>query len=340
MHKKALIYFLIVAGFASCVPQRKFQDLQKSYEETLKKSTDCNSELTSTKDVLLDTQDSLLKSQLMVKSLENDTTILGTANRKVNSLYYQTDNAYANLINKLKETEERNTLHTKELNSQLLETQRKLNEKEIQLNQKELSLKKQGYDLDNLKDTLKLLEKSLQEREKRVQELSTVLNEKDSAVNALKSSIASALLNFQDKGLTVKVKNGKVYVSIEEKLLFESGKYSVNSQGKMALIELSKALNQNADVNIVVEGHTDNVPYKGTGTIKDNWDLSVLRATEVARILAKDGKVAGTRITAAGRGDTQPVSSNETAEGRAKNRRTEIILTPKLTELFKILGQN
>lgn len=339
MWKKGVLPLALLALTAACVPQRKYQDLQKNYEDMTRKSTQCSSDLAATQDDLGAARDSLKKYLALTDDLGKDTTILGSSNRKLNDLYAQTNKAYENLINKLKETEERNKLHTQELNSQLLETQRKLNEKEVQLNQKETSLKQQSADQEALKQQLDKLQSDLQEREKRVEELSRVLNQKDSVVNALKNTISNALLSFKDKGLSVHVKNGKVYVSIEEKLLFESGKYSVNAQGRDALMQLSKVLGQNQDVNIMVEGHTDNVPYKGTGTIKDNWDLSVLRATEVARIIVKDGKLDGTRVTAAGRADTQPIASNDTPEGRAKNRRTEIILTPKLSELFKILGQ-
>jgi chemotaxis protein MotB len=126
---------------------------------------------------------------------------------------------------------------------------------------------------------------------------------------------------------------------MEDKLLFQSGKYTINANGKDALLKLAQVLNQKGDINIMVEGHTDNVPYKSNGSvIKDNLDLSVLRATEVSRILSTDGKIEARRIIAAGRGDTQPLEDNSTSEGRAKNRRTEIILTPKLSELFKMLG--
>jgi chemotaxis protein MotB len=326
--------------FASCVPQRKFEDLQKSYEAMAKQNADCAANLNGTQDDLSHARDSLKKALQAKETLERDTTNTGDALRKMNALYGQTNAAYQNLINQLKESEEKNKLSQQELNSQLLETQRKLNEQEVKLTQKESSLKQQSSDLDDLKKQLSQMETDLKAREKKVEELSKVLNQKDSVVNALKNTISDALLSFRDKGLAVSVRNGKVYVSIEDKLLFESGKYSVNTQGKDALLQLSKALNQNPDVNIVVEGHTDNVPYKGTGVIKDNWDLSVLRATEVARILNKDGKVDGKRISAAGRGDTSPIASNDTPEGRAKNRRTEVILTPKLTELFKVLGQD
>ncbi|WP_224994594.1 OmpA family protein [Cesiribacter sp. SM1] len=181
---------------------------------------------------------------------------------------------------------------------------------------------------------------NLQERERRVAELEKVLAEQEQAVAQLKKKVSDALLNFKENDLTVEVRNGKVYVSLAEQLLFKSGSTQVDPKGQNALQQLAGALRDSKDINIMVEGHTDNVPMnKGAAGIDDNWDLSVLRATSIVNILQKNG-VAAERITAAGRGEYSPVTSNATAEGKAKNRRTEIILTPKLDELFQILGAN
>jgi len=170
--------------------------------------------------------------------------------------------------------------------------------------------------------------------------LEAILNKKDSTVNALKSKVQNALLGFENNGLTIEQKNGKVYVSLDESLLFASGSYNVDSEGKKVLQKLGGVLEKNKDVNVLVEGHTDNVPYKGSGVIKDNWDLSVLRATSVVKIILSKSKIDESRLTAAGRGEHFPIASNDSAEGRKKNRRTEIILTPKLDELFEILETN
>jgi chemotaxis protein MotB len=147
------------------------------------------------------------------------------------------------------------------------------------------------------------------------------------------------LLGFQDNGLTVSTKNGKVYVSLEERLLFESGSTVVDAKGVDALKKLAKVLEREEDINVLIEGHTDNVPIK-SASIKDNWDLSVLRATSIVRIITSNSKVDPRNLTAAGRGEYFPIDKANTPEARRKNRRTEIIITPNLDELFKIIGSN
>lgn len=176
----------------------------------------------------------------------------------------------------------------------------------------------------------------LSKREAKVAELERLISEKDKAVQQLKKRVTDALLNFQASDLSVEVKNGKVYVSLAEKLLFNSGSTKVDSKGEGALKQLANALSGNTDINILVEGHTDNVPLSGTGKFADNWDLSVVRATSIVRILVNNG-ISSEVITAAGRGEFSPVAENTSNENKALNRRTEIILTPKLNELFQLL---
>ena len=194
--------------------------------------------------------------------------------------------------------------------------------------------------LDNKEKSLDNLNAELKKREERVNELEDILKRKDEAVNALKKKVTDALLGFEGKGLTITQKNGKVYVSLEESLLFASGSTSVEKKGESALIKLAKVLEENTDINILVEGHTDDVPMSGSGQIKDNWDLSVMRATSIVKILTKNSNIDPTRLTAAGRGEDMPLDPANTKEARAKNRRPEIILTPKLDELFKLLESN
>lgn len=184
------------------------------------------------------------------------------------------------------------------------------------------------------------LSRSLAEREKKVQELEQVLANKDNLVQQLRTKISSALLNFKENDITVKVKNGQVYVSLAEQLLFGSGSIEVDAKGVTALQQLAKAIKDQKDINIMVEGHTDNVPIsKKSQYMNDNWDLSVMRATSISRILIKGG-LQPRQITAAGRGEFSPLAVNDTPANKQKNRRTEIIITPNLDELFRILENN
>ena len=174
-------------------------------------------------------------------------------------------------------------------------------------------------------------------REKRLKEVEEVLRKRDEATNSLKEKLQQALLGFTKSGLTVDIKNGKVYVSLTDKLLFPSGSIIIDDKGKQALTQLANVLKQQPEINIAVEGHTDNQKINNLGQIKDNWDLSVLRATSVVRYLTENEKVESVRMTATGKGEYQPLGANTTAEGRSKNRRIEIVLSPKLDELYNLI---
>ena len=182
------------------------------------------------------------------------------------------------------------------------------------------------------------LGKDLAARERRVQELEGLIADKERATRELRDRVAKSLLGFNEKDLTIQVKNGKVYVSLSEQLLFASGRYDVDPKGQDALKTLAGVLRKDTSVNVTIEGHTDDVPMRaGTAGMKDNWDLSVLRATSIARLLADEG-VQGHQLIASGRSKYLPLDPQKTADARTKNRRTEIILTPKLDDLFKMLG--
>ena len=201
-------------------------------------------------------------------------------------------------------------------------------------------LERSQTDLQKREEILRKAQEELEKRSARLKELETALQQKDEAVKQLREKVMNALVGFNNKGLTVHEKNGKVYVSLEEKLLFKTGKWNVDPKGQQALAQLSNVLAQNPDINIMVEGHTDDVPMHGSGEVKDNWDLSVMRATAVTRILLKNKDIDPKRIIAAGRGEFFPIDDADTPEARQKNRRTEIILTPRLDEIFKILENN
>lgn len=257
-----------------------------------------------------------------LRKLKEDTTNLGIDLRS-------TAQRLASLE---KEHEQLNTFY-----KNLVTSSGKLNRDMERQQQQLLSIQESLERTRRVNDSLSM---SLADREKKVQELEQVLADKDKAVQSLRSRIADALLNFKENDITVKVKNGKVYVSLAEQLLFGSGSTSVDSKGVAALQQLAAAIKDQKDINIMVEGHTDNVPIsRKSQYMNDNWDLSVMRATSITRILINAG-VSPKQITAAGRGEHVPLASNDTPQERQKNRRTEIIITPNLDELFKILESN
>ena len=200
----------------------------------------------------------------------------------------------------------------------------------------QLEAKEQALTAEN--ERLEKLKKELESRSQRVAELESVIAAKDANMRALKDAISKALTNFEGKGLTVEQRDGKVYVSMENKLLFESGSWYVGAQGKQAVKQLGSVLAENPDIAILIEGHTDNVPYKGNAQLSGNWDLSTKRATAIVNILRENSSINPENLTAAGRGEYAPVASNDTSEGRAKNRRIEVILTPKHDEISKLLN--
>lgn len=236
--------------------------------------------------------------------LRKDTAALGTKLRKTEKEYSELKDEYKNMTNK-------SGMQLAQLNADLKAKSKELEKKE----------------------------KLLQEREQKLKELQTILAKQDSITNALNNIVKNALLGFKPDELSVEMKNGRVYVSMTDKLLFKSGSESVEEKGREAIKKLAEVLNKNQDIDITIEGHTDNVPIK-TAQYKDNWDLSVARATNIVRMLSEDFEITPKRLTASGKGEYFPVAANETSEGRAKNRRTEIILAPKLDELFKLLKPN
>ncbi len=195
-------------------------------------------------------------------------------------------------------------------------------------------------DLNQREDKLREAEKILQERNARLIELQEALRQKEEAVNRLRQTVTNALTGFTNNGLTVFEKNGKVYVSLEEQLLFKSGQWEVDPRGQQALRDLAAVLAQNPDINVMVEGHTDDVPMRGANQVRDNWDLSVMRATAVTKVLLQNKQISPERIIAAGRSEYLPLDPGKTPEARRKNRRTEIILTPKLDELLRLMEGN
>ena len=184
------------------------------------------------------------------------------------------------------------------------------------------------------------LEADMQERSQRIAELEALIASKDQAMRDLKNAISSALTAFEGKGLTVEQRNGKVYVSMENKLLFKSGSWAIGSEGRTAIEQLGSVLADNPEIAVLIEGHTDNDPFSSGGQIANNWDLSTKRATAIVQILIENESINPESLTAAGRGEHAPIASNDTTEGKAKNRRIEVVLTPKLDEISKLLNND
>lgn len=324
---------LALLVLTSCVPQRLM-------EETKSKLTTCETESASLKKSnqeneakLTELTERLTKEGKEMAGLQRDTAIMATNLRLLQNKYDKLNSVNDQLLDKYNRMLVGSEKDNAKLSGQLQLTQEQLLKKEDELKALEARLNKQQQDLDALSSELK-------KREARVNELESILKSKDQATADLKKKLQDALLGFEGKGLTITQKNGKVYVSMDESLLFESGKTSVQPKGVEALKNVAKVLEQNPEINILVEGHTDDVPMKGAGEIKDNWDLSVIRATSVTKILLQNSKTEPTRITSAGRGEFFPLDAAKTPEARKKNRRTEIILTPKLDELLKVLESN
>ncbi len=223
-----------------------------------------------------------------------------------------------------------NARETRRLLNELQSTQEDLNRKQAMLKELETSVAGQRQDVNRL-------QAELETRNARLMEMEEMLYEKDRVLDELRQKVADALLGFEGQGLSVTRKDGKVYVSLEEKLLFKSGSTVVDPNGVKALKQLAVVLANNTDINIMIEGHTDDVPFRRGSSIKDNWDLSVLRATSIVRILLDGSGIDPIRFTVAGRGEFLPVDPADTPEARRKNRRTEIILSPDLSEVFEIL---
>ncbi|MCI0751790.1 MAG: OmpA family protein [Flammeovirgaceae bacterium] len=313
---KIIPFIIISILLAGCiVPKKKFDDVIAQKVQLESDLADKNSQLEKA-------NASLSELDSILKNLKNDTTILHADINTTKKRLAELDKEYTQL----------NTYY-----KNLLSNSGKLNRDMAQQQEQLLTIQQ---NLERTRKANDSLNTSLSEREKKVKELEQVLANKDKAVNDLKNKISNALLNFKENDLTVKVKNGKVYVSLTEQLLFASGSTEVDAKGVTALQQLAKAIKDQHDINIMVEGHTDNVPIsRKSQYMQDNWDLSVMRATSITKILTRAG-VLPKQIVAAGKGEFSPLASNDTPQNKQKNRRTEIIITPDLGELFKILETN
>ena len=318
---------LIAAFSTSCVTKKKYQELEAQYKECTDDKQFATNELNDCRNQKMDLEKNVANLQAKVDQLKQDTLSLTRKLTQSEKDYARIKNDYDNLARDISRLSTSTSNQISELSTDLDATRAQLNAKEQELNK--------------LQERLKAKEDSLETYMKSLEDLQNVLNQKDAEVRALKEKVASALKNFEGSGLKVEMRNGKVYVSMDEKLLFASGKWEVQGEGKAALKELAAVLETENSINVLIEGHTDNVPFNGNGQVKDNWDLSVMRATAVVKLILSYGPtIDPQRISASGRGEFVPIDTENTPAARAKNRRTEIILTPKLDELFQIIDNN
>lgn len=320
MIKKVALAVVVLGLTTSCVSKKIYQDLESKYADLKKERNalaDENENLTATKNQL-ELDKNSLQAELDKAKAERD---------KLANDYAATKKSLDNL---------KSSYNALEKNSNdALESNMKKNREllaELEAKQKALSAEQ---------ERLNKLKTDLEASSTRLAELEKMMADKEAAMNKLKESLSKALNAFEGKGLSVEHRNGKVYVSMENKLLFESGSWTVGTEGKKAVKALGNVLAENPEISVLIEGHTDNDKIVGSigGGVENNWDLSTKRATAIVNILSENKGIDKKNLTAAGRSEFAPLAGNETAEGKAKNRRIEIILTPKLDEISKLMSE-
>jgi chemotaxis protein MotB len=321
MIKKVSLGLLVLAlSTSSCVSKKMYTDLENKFAE-LKKE----------RNALSDENEGLKTSKTQ---LENDNATLKNELEKATAERNKLASDYAAASNSLKALKDSYDALEKNSGEALKANMDKNRDLLAQLEGKEKALAAEKARLEKLSADLK-------DRSDRVNELEGLIAAKEASLKKLKETLSKSLKAFEGKGLTVQQKDGKVYVSMENKLLFESGSWTVGAEGKKAVDLVGKVLGDNPEIAVLIEGHTDNDKITGTltGGVENNWDLSTKRATAIVNILSANAKVKKENLTAAGRSEYSPIVSNESADGKAKNRRIEIILTPKLDELSKALNE-
>lgn len=323
MIKKILLIAVATLALSSCVSKKVFEDVESKYAKLRTQNRDLSNDLS-------DAQKELGELRGLKESQTNN---LSEMSQKYGDLSSDYDSTKAQL-----ETLQA-SYDALEANSSasIAKNAKKNRELLSQLETKQAELAQKKKDLAHERDSLEQLKRDLADRSSRIDELESVIAAKEASMKALKDSVSRALTDFEGKGLTVEQRDGKVYVSLENKLLFASGSWTVGSNGKTAVVRLGKVLAQNPDIAVLIEGHTDNVPYGGSGNLVGNWDLSAKRATAIVNILRENRKIDPKNLTAAGRGEYAPIAPNDTAENKSKNRRIEVILTPKLDEVSALL---
>lgn len=322
-----VVWLLAMATFmTSCVSMRKYDDME-NWKNRLQKDYDTvNGQAKTLQSDNTRLNQSLTQSERDRKNCETDLSTSKERYQQLDATNRDLLMRYDRMLAQNQQLLEASSDEKKDLTTQLSEKQRALDERERTLRDLEAEAKAK-----EMKATQ--LEASLKDREQRVKELETALQEKDAKLKDIRDKVNKALLGFSASDLSVREQDGKIYVSLSQNLLFRTGSKTINADGKGALAKLAQVLNANSDIGIMVEGHTDS-----DGDADLNWDLSVMRATSVVKELALSG-IDPKRMTASGKGEFFPVAPNDTAAGKAQNRRTEIILTPNLQVLYDIIGK-
>ncbi len=336
MNKSIVVYLIVILSVisgVSCVPGKKFRELQKTNTQNLIERDDfkaANLKLTMQNRELETKQEALVKE---MENLKKEYALADMERNRAKEELSLISDRYNNLQSAQEELIRGNVSETKKLLTELQAAQADLKQKEDVLRQLEQSMDMKKISLDEL--TLELERKNA-----KMAELEKILDDQKRIAEELRRKVSEALLGFENNGLTISNRNGKVYVSLDEKLLFKTASWDIDANGRNALKKLAGVLEKNTDIQVTIEGHTDNVPYKpGSGQLRDNWDLSVKRATTVVRVLLEGSKIKPERLTATGRSEYLPVEAGNTPEARQKNRRTEIILTPDLSELYDLINK-
>lgn len=327
--KRNLLISGVIAGcilLSGCVTKQKYNELEGHYKVCSENLAVLNQDNINTVNQNKQLEQQVEQLKARTKQLANDTLTLSKRLAQSEKDLVKAIRDYDELLKQFAELNMTNNTQVNKLLADIEKIKTQLNEREAEINQQ--------------RDELNLAAMELSDKESRLSELQSILDQKNAEVKRLKETVSNALKGFEGSGLNVYEKNGKVYVSMDDKLLFASGSWVINNEGMQAISKLAEVLEADEDISILIEGHTDNVPYKGAGQVKDNWDLSVMRATAVVKAILKNDKIAPSRLSASGRSEYFPIDSNDNAEARAKNRRTEIILTPKLDKLFQIINQN
>ncbi len=321
----AALTFLMV----SCVPARQFEEMKAKAAQHEQENRDLKARFKTIDTELNECQAEVERLEKRKKTIEKDLDVCETSLGAMILKYDKLNEINNELLRKLEMLQAGNESENQKLSSELQMLQ-------LTLQRKEDELRRLERELEDKKKNLDQLSSDLVAREKRVKELEALIEQKDAKVRSLQEKVKNALTAFQGKGLEIEMKNGKIYVKMEARLLFASGSAKVGSEGKKALIKLSKVLESQTDIEIVVEGHTDTDKIRSSSYPRDNWDLSVLRATSVVNIMLDNSTISPQTISAAGKSEFVPVDPAD----KSKNRRIEVVLIPSLDELYQMLDNN